>query len=188
MLCTVVEFKVKLKLSLPRKIEPNYRNHRSFFFSRVAKYLNNRNRQSSRSNVCMCGRRKIIGRCNINSIRDFVQQIFIKYEFHFCNVNVERLDEKIDEIGWIVSFSFFLSSVYRKKLNFCVRRVIRDATSIFIFCQTHVSIFSPSIAPPILQDPLGWRISNDQHGVIHHVRTTNFVIVDPFAVNQNRSC
>ena len=49
MLCTVVEFKVKLKLSLPRKIEPNYRNHRSFFFSRVAffpKYLNNRNRQS----------------------------------------------------------------------------------------------------------------------------------------------
>lgn len=79
----------------------------------------------------------------------------------------------------------FLSSVYRKKLNFCVRRVIRDATSIFIFCQTHVSIFSPSIAPPILQDPLGWRISNDQHGVIHHVRTTNFVIVDPFAVNQN---
>lgn len=107
MLCTVVEFKVKLKLSLPRKIEPNYRNHRSFFFPELQSILiiETDNPLIPRSNICMCGRRKIIGRCNINSIRDFVQQIFIKYEFHFCNA--ERLDEKIDEIGWIVSFSFF---------------------------------------------------------------------------------
>lgn len=83
-------------------------------------------------------------------------------------------------------FFFFLQFMYIE-LNFCVCRIIRNAASIFIFCQTHVSIFSPSIAPPILQDPFGWRISNDQHSVIHHVRTTNLVIVDSFAVNQNRS-
>lgn len=95
-----------------------------------------------------------------------------------------------NQYGWIVFFSFFFFfslQFMHIELNFCVCRIIRNSTSIFIFCQTHVSVFSPSIAPPILQDPFGWRVSNDQHSVIHHVRTTNFVIVDSFAVNQNRS-
>lgn len=94
---------------------------------------------------------------------------------------------KIKDGSFFFLFFFFPFLFMYIELNFCVCRIIRNAASIFIFCQTHVSIFSPSIAPPILQDPFGWRISNDQHSVIHHVRTTNLVIVDSFAVNQNRS-
>lgn len=127
---------------------------------------------------------------SMDIFHDWVWMELYKFQCKRWGDSRSKIGKIENQYGWIVFFSFFFFfslQFMHIELNFCVCRIIRNSTSIFIFCQTHVSVFSPSIAPPILQDPFGWRVSNDQHSVIHHVRTTNFVIVDSFAVNQNRS-
>jgi len=66
-----------------------------------------------------------------------------------------------------------------------VGRVVRYAAAVFIFRQAHIAVFTPIVAPPVLQDPLGRRVSYDEHRVVHRVRTAQVVVVDAFTANKN---
>lgn len=70
--------------------------------------------------------------------------------------------------------------------NFRVRRVIGYAASVLVLRQAHVPVFAPFGAPPVLQDPLGRGVSDDQYRVVDQVRATEFVVVDTFAANRNQ--
>jgi len=69
--------------------------------------------------------------------------------------------------------------------NFHISSVVRYAATILVSRQSHIAVFTPTIAPPVLQDPLGWRISDDEHRMVHHVRTASMIIVNAFATNGN---
>lgn len=87
------------------------------------------------------------------------------------NIAKKTLDRKIHS---------FFREIFQ--LNFCISCIISYSTHVLHLCNSHVTIFTPIWSPPIFNNPVRRRVSDNQNCVVDNRAWTFWIVVNSWTV------